>query len=54
VWDLQLGYRKNNFTISVFGRNLTDESFYQFINPEIQAGSPGAPERFGLRIDFIY
>ncbi len=54
IWDAQLGYRKNNFTISVFGRNLTDEVFYQFINPEIQAGSPGAPERFGLRIDIIY
>lgn len=54
VWDAQLGYRQGNFTISVFGRNLTDEEFYQFINPEIQAGSPGAPQRFGLRIDFIY
>jgi iron complex outermembrane recepter protein len=54
TWDLQIGYRKDNFSIAAYGRNLTDENFYQFINPEIQAGSPGAPQRFGLRLDYIY
>jgi iron complex outermembrane receptor protein len=54
IWDAQVGYRRENFSVSVYGRNLAEENFYQFINPEIQAGSPGAPQRFGLRLDFIY
>lgn len=53
-WDAQIGYRAENFSVAVFGLNLNDELFYQFINPEIQAGSPGAPRRFGLRLDLIY
>jgi iron complex outermembrane recepter protein len=54
IVDAQLGYRRDNFSIAVYGRNLNKEDYYQFINPEIQAGSPGAPQRFGLRLDFIY
>tara|TARA_B100001123_G_C15341648_1_gene1035231 strand:- start:954 stop:3056 length:2103 start_codon:yes stop_codon:yes gene_type:complete len=54
IWDLQIGYRDENMTVSVYGRNLSDEIFYQFMNPEIQAGSPGAPKRFGLRMDILY
>lgn len=52
--DLQIGFRRDNFSITAYGRNLADEEYYQFINPEIQAGSPGAPQRFGLRLDYIY
>jgi iron complex outermembrane receptor protein len=54
VWDAHIGYRRDGFSVAVYGRNLTEEKYYQFINPEIQAGSPGAPQRFGLRLDFIY
>ena len=54
IWDAQLGYRSENFAVSVFGRNLAEEDYYQFINPEIQAGSPGAPQRFGLHLDLFY
>ncbi|MCZ6673849.1 MAG: TonB-dependent receptor [Verrucomicrobia bacterium] len=54
TWDAQVGFRQDSFAISVYGRNLSKETFYQFINPEIQAGSPGAPQRFGLRLDLIY
>lgn len=52
--DLQIGFRRDNVSLTAFGRNLADEDYYQFINPEIQAGSPGAPQRFGLRLDYIY
>lgn len=54
IWDAQIGYRRENFSVSVYGRNLAGENHYQFINPEIQAGSPGAPQRFGLRLNLIY
>ncbi|MDA0348360.1 MAG: TonB-dependent receptor [Verrucomicrobia bacterium] len=54
IWDAQIGYRHNNFSIAVYGRNLAEEHYFQFINPEIQAGSPGAPQRFGLRLDLIF
>ena len=54
IWDAQIGYRHDNFSIAVYGRNLAEENYYQFINPEIQAGSPGAPQRFGLRLDLIF
>lgn len=50
----QLGYRMGRFSFTLFGHNITDEFYYQFINRDIYAGSPGAPQRFGLRINYIY
>ncbi len=50
----QLGYRMGRYSFTVFGHNLTDERYYQFINRDIQAGSPGAPQRFGLRMNYIF
>ena len=50
----QLGYRMANFSFTIFGHNVTDERFYQIILASLQAGSPGAPQRFGLRINYTY
>ena len=50
----QLGYRMERYSFTVFGHNITDEFYYQFINRDIYAGSPGAPQRFGLRINYIF
>lgn len=50
VWDAEVGYATNHFSIALFGRNLLDEDYYNFINPEIVAGSPGDPQVLGLRV----
>jgi iron complex outermembrane receptor protein len=49
VWDAELGYASGPFSVAVFGRNLTDEGYYTFINPQIRAGAPGDPQLFGVR-----
>lgn len=53
-WDAEFGYVAKNFSVALFGRNLADEEYYTFINPQIQAGSPGDPQCFGIRaaLDF--
>ena len=50
----QLGYRMGRYSFTVFGHNINDEFYYQFMNRDIYAGSPGAPQRFGLRINYIF
>lgn len=50
IWDAEIGYTTDRFTIALFGRNLLDEQYYSFINPQIAAGSPGDPQLFGLRL----
>lgn len=54
VVNAQLRYRIERFTLGVYGHNLFAEDYYQFINPEIFAGSPGAPRRFGVQVSFDY
>jgi outer membrane receptor protein involved in Fe transport len=54
IVNAHLRYRFGNWTTSVYGQNLTEENYYQFINPEIYAGSPGAPRRFGVQLSFEY
>ena len=49
VWDAEIGYATDRFSVALFGRNLLDEQYYTFINPQIFAGSPGNPQIFGLR-----
>lgn len=53
-WDAELGYAVEHFSVALFGRNLLDEEYYTFINPQIDAGSPGDPQIFGIRatLDF--
>ena len=54
IVNAQLRYRFDRYTVAVYGQNLTDQNYYQFINPEIYAGSPGAPRRVGIQFSFVY
>ena len=54
IVNAQLRYRVQRFAVTVYAHNLTEEEYYQFINPEIFAGSPGAPRRFGVQVSFEY
>jgi iron complex outermembrane receptor protein len=54
IWDAEIGYTTERFTIALFGRNLLDEQYYSFINPQIAAGSPGDPQLFGLRLRTMF
>lgn len=49
VWDAEVGYARDRYSIALFGRNLSDEMYYTFINGGIGAGSPGDPQVFGVR-----
>jgi iron complex outermembrane receptor protein len=48
-WDAEIGYAMEHFSIALYGRNLSDEEYYTFINPQINAGAPGDPQVFGVR-----
>lgn len=52
--NAQLRYRFERWNVTLYGQNLSEEDHYQFINPEIAAGSPGAPRRFGVQLSFTY
>ncbi len=54
IINAQLRYRLERWTATIYGQNLSDKQSYQFINPEIYAGSPGAPRRFGVQLSFSY
>lgn len=54
VANAQLRYQFDQWTVAVYGHNLFRERFYQFINPEIAAGAPGAPRRFGVQLTLQY
>ncbi len=52
--NAQLRYRQGQWATTLYAQNLGDKNYYQFINPEIFAGSPGAPRRFGVQVSFEY
>ena len=54
VYDAQIGFRNEQFTVVVYGENLGDEFYYTFINPQIFAGTPGDPESYGVRLDWRF
>ena len=54
IVNAQLRYRLDRYTVTIYGQNLFEEEYYQFINPEIFAGSPGAPRRYGVQLTFEY
>jgi iron complex outermembrane receptor protein len=54
IVNAQLRFRCDRWTATVYGQNLLDKNYYQFINPEIFAGSPGAPRRYGVQLSFEY
>ena len=54
LFNAQIRYRVEGWTLALYGHNLTNRRYDQFINPEIYAGSPGAPRRFGVQLSFEY
>jgi iron complex outermembrane receptor protein len=52
--NAQLRYRIEQWSVAVYGQNLFDKTYYQFVNPEIFAGSPGAPRRLGIQLSLEY
>jgi iron complex outermembrane recepter protein len=54
IVNAQVRYRMENWTVAVYGQNIFEENYYQFINAEIFAGSPGAPRRVGVQVSFTY
>ena len=50
VFDAQIGYRSERYTVVIYGENIGDELYYSFINPQIFAGTPGDPESYGVRV----
>ncbi len=54
ITNAQLRYRVNQWSVAAYAQNLFDQGYYQFINPEIFAGSPGAPRRIGVKLTFEY
>ena len=54
IVNAHLEYRFGRWATTVYAQNLTEENYYQFINPEIYAGSPGAPRRYGVQLSFEY
>jgi len=54
IVNAQLRYRFERCAVTLYGQNLFEKEYYQFINPEIFAGSPGAPRRFGVQLSFEY
>ncbi|MGH7958332.1 MAG: TonB-dependent receptor, partial [Opitutaceae bacterium] len=54
IVNAQLRYRVDRYAVTLYGQNLFEEEYYQFLNPEIFAGSPGAPRRYGVQVSFEY
>lgn len=54
TWDAEIGYINEHFSVALYGRNLLDENYYTFINPQIFAGSPGDPQQFGVRVRTVF
>ena len=54
VVDAQFGYEREDLRVTLYGRNLFDEEYYSFINDQIQAGSPGDPQIFGVKVDLSF
>ncbi len=54
TWDAEIGYATENYSVALFGSNLLDEPYYTFINPQIAAGAPGAPQQFGIRVSTTF
>jgi len=50
VMNARVGYRRDGFTVSVFGTNLTDQNYYTNISSAlfVPGGSVGAPRQVGV------
>ena len=51
VVDAQIGYKTDDWSLVLYGRNILDEDYYTFINQSIFAGTPGDPNVVGVRYE---
>ena len=55
VINATIGYRsESGYELSVFGGNLTDETYYVNITPDLNAGTVGLPQMIGVRARWEY
>ena len=55
VFNATIGYRsESGYELSVFGGNLTDETYYVNITPDLNAGTVGLPQMIGVRARWEY
>ena len=56
TWDATVGYRRNNWVVTLFGENLSNELADLFISNEddIVKTTPNRPRTFGLRLSYKY
>ena len=55
VINATIGYRsESGYELSVFGGNLTDETYYVNITPDLNAGTVGLPQMIGIRARWEY
>lgn len=52
--DAEVSYQLNQLGIRLFGRNLTDEFYYEQINAGLNAGTPSEPRLFGLELTYLF
>ncbi|HRQ88404.1 MAG TPA: TonB-dependent receptor, partial [Bacteroidia bacterium] len=45
-----VGYRKDKWSVALYGRNLADKEYYTNMNPEIRTGAVGIPREYGVRV----
>lgn len=49
-WDAWVGFERERWRVTVFGRNLSDEEYYSAITPGTGHGTPGAPRTLGAEL----
>jgi len=45
-----VGYRKDKWSVALYGSNLADKEYYTNMNPEIRTGAVGIPREYGVRV----
>ena len=49
-----IGFRKDNWSVALYGTNLGDKEYYTNMNPEIRTGAVGIPREYGVRVGFEF
>ena len=45
-----VGFRKDQWSVALYGSNLADKEYYTNMNPEISTGAVGIPREYGVRV----
>ncbi len=45
-----IGYRRDKWTLALYGSNLMDREYYTNMNPEVRTGAVGIPRELGVRL----